>query len=589
MQTSGSLAEEAERHPLAFDSLAELGNTHLSLAASSAAMDSHNSHAAATPAGPSFSRGPIPTTISGWAFNSQTPISVSSMPGRSTERFPSIRPSHAGPTSGPNSGPTSVPSSPINSSPSPAPAGMVPTPPGASDLRHPAAAQHVVLPPRPETLTRDGLKEGLTAVISEVLPRILSDDALLAKVGNFAYAGHARANQPLEAQLGSLLADRECPHPRSDLPSQTAPPQTSNRSDPSLLPPADPVPSDPPSAIPAASDDPHTLPGVNLAAYKGIPAPSPISSRELKFHASDPATVEAMITGIIDYIVIGGEHRFPGHLKHHLQDKVLAWSNELIRASPHISPNAYVREFISRWTGEVRQQSILALEDLIAHRVVQGEDSAAVYAERFRAKVRHLPDESPISLCKHYIMGLNAQLQQRCCLDREGRDWTDLSHLIQYSYAEELRLKAFTQLHPRTNSVSAPSYPSSSSFKRGQGPGTPSLPSKRIRVGSGSGSGPAAAAAVAPMETDPRPPSSAAASVAKAKAVVPTTAIPALLALPEQQCPFYEHRGRLSEVPGMRETLLQWGLCLACRKGRHTRDQCSLDSRSKPSGEERKA
>jgi hypothetical protein len=98
-----------------------------------------------------------------------------------------------------------------------------------------------------------------------------------------------------------------------------------------------------------------------------------------------------------------------------------AWIVNLIRNNPHVQPDQFTEQLVGWANGEVRSESALALEQLIAGTVTQGSESAPLYAQRFINLVQHLPDTNPQYKCQHYIAGLNPALKSRCCLTRDNQ------------------------------------------------------------------------------------------------------------------------------------------------------------------------
>ena len=126
----------------------------------------------------------------------------------------------------------------------------------------------------------------------------------------------------------------------------------------------------------------------------------------------------------------------------------MAWIQNLLLSRPNLTRAEFSSELVNYCTGQVRSESVLALEALIKGHVTQGSSSATDYAQRFLNITRVLPNETQISLCKHYINGLTPALRARACLTRENQEWTDLQSCIQYSYSEEYRMSFEAPLAP---------------------------------------------------------------------------------------------------------------------------------------------
>lgn len=120
--------------------------------------------------------------------------------------------------------------------------------------------------------------------------------------------------------------------------------------------------------------------------------------------------------------------------------------------SPNQGLNTYEVALVTRYghfiTSEVRPLSVTALDELHEGEVRQGKDEAtARYAQRFMAKARVLLNtESQPSLCRLYLAGLKSGLQEMCLLTKENERWQDLNALIQFSYGEEERFNLRSKL-----------------------------------------------------------------------------------------------------------------------------------------------
>ena len=114
-------------------------------------------------------------------------------------------------------------------------------------------------------------------------------------------------------------------------------------------------------------------------------------------------------------------------------------------ASPHRELNLaevnILTTFAQYIMGEVRSNSDIALDDLHEGAIKQGKDErTARYAQRFMTKARELlGTESQASLCRLYLAGLKSGLQERCMLTTDNKRWNDLHALQQFSYGEEER------------------------------------------------------------------------------------------------------------------------------------------------------
>ena len=122
-----------------------------------------------------------------------------------------------------------------------------------------------------------------------------------------------------------------------------------------------------------------------------------------------------------------------------LQDFVLAQLTENKQSGKPFVYEDFKDALVRFFCGEVRSTASIALDEILNGLVTQGRDPVAVYAERFRQKALLLPDESPQSLCAHFLRGMDPELRGYCCLDDKHREWKDLDGLLGHSRTQELR------------------------------------------------------------------------------------------------------------------------------------------------------
>jgi hypothetical protein len=211
---------------------------------------------------------------------------------------------------------------------------------------------------------------------------------------------------------------------------------------------------------------------------------------------------------------------------------------------------------------EVRPRAVVALEDLMTGRVLQGSDSVARYSERFNQRARVLVHESQASLCKHYVAGLHPALRRLCVLDRDGKEWESVHALQQFALVEELRL-TYTPVLPTYAAppVRPHSHPSASR---------------------------SAPPVVRPSQWRPSPdnkrPRAASASLAPPCKRVPAVGKPQgcldqFWGADLAGCEFFGVDGPLTE--GMRKVLREWGICFWCRRGQHLAGSCPHKGKGK--------
>lgn len=280
-----------------------------------------------------------------------------------------------------------------------------------------------------------------------------------------------------------------------------------------------------------------------------VPRPSKFNDGYVR---KSKEAIKAWYETVCAYIERMGEP-FPAFLRHFMDDEPAAWLSAYLESAKAddrvISPLEFQEAFIMRFTGEVRSESIVALERLVNHEVVQGKDTVGVYAEKFQQVSRLLSCESQVSLCKHYVAGLSSDMKARCCLDRDGKEWTNLSALIQFSFAEDVRAQAIARMlgkapHALRHAQDAAQEAAWKKQKNSRG-------SAVAAVGSSASRTPAAQQAPGPVRYNP----------------------PANLG-PVENCPAFGVEGKLT--PEARKQLRDHWVCTYCRKARHAVQLCPV-------------
>lgn len=245
--------------------------------------------------------------------------------------------------------------------------------------------------------------------------------------------------------------------------------------------------------------------------------------------------------------------------------------------------------FQGRFTGEVRSQESIALDELLNRKIVQqfGE-SVARYSERFQAVARKLPDESETSLCKYYVRGLQPHLAERCCVDKNDDEWTSLAALVKYSLAQDLRVQTVRMMraqHGHGNTHGHGSKHKHFDKARGHRPMQGNATKDTAHAAMEMDIHGASAAPVVvlqgrmtakenpyvdgrPMDWETVPRFEYQQSSGKAM-MVPSGLRPAT------ECPAYDCKGPLKLKPREKALLAAWFLCPFCRRERHTPDQCA--------------
>ena len=294
------------------------------------------------------------------------------------------------------------------------------------------------------------------------------------------------------------------------------------------------------------------------------------------------------------------------------QPEQVLWIYEYVEGAGRDKPlSEMTKAFMQTWAGQVRPAKVIALERLISGDIRQGKGSVAQYAESFEAVVRLLPEESIVSLCKHFVNGLSDEMKVLCCLDREGREWTELRPLIEFALGEERRLHLARRLVENSQSSQRVADrvltrdPARASFqKRPASAEASAVPNKRVNVQAILAAAPAEAGP-SDAKKGPRPPTEA--QVQKIEQILKAcppvhgvgrdqwvqaplgkdtvsmtldeylAAMPKYALRPEKQCPLHnaENNKRDADDNLVRnEVLRYWWLCTYCRQERHPWSVC---------------
>jgi hypothetical protein len=322
----------------------------------------------------------------------------------------------------------------------------------------------------------------------------------------------------------------------------------------------------------------------------GMPRMQLLDGQIITLARSNPEELRRYLNRLRVHIqVTMGESCYPSFMPHFLkQDKVMsdlgvaAWVESQLE--PHRLPSfqhaKFVEEFVHFVSGEVRSPASMALDDILAGRVKQGDDPVCMYAEKFQSKARLLPGESQMSMCRHYLTGLNAALRGHCRLDDNDREWQNLEHLIAKSKSAEQRWQP-ERAQPRANAPPMPAQPSRSSqtFKR---------PKYNVFQGPSSGAGPSRsgnALAIAEPARKVAPPKKDLVFVgvgAKGK-IYPERAdwiqYYGTVPLSTEVCDVFEYDGNKT-IDEIRDELRMFRLCWFCKASRdHQAMHCPLKAK----------
>ena len=113
-----------------------------------------------------------------------------------------------------------------------------------------------------------------------------------------------------------------------------------------------------------------------------------------------------------------------------------------VEGDPRAEPSfaTFKEQFMKQWCGKVRTDGQEALESLMSGHMAQGKNSLLQYAQSFMTLRRKLPEESTVSMCKYFLLGMRNELHAKCAVDAIGREWVSLEDLITHATAVEIRI-----------------------------------------------------------------------------------------------------------------------------------------------------
>lgn len=375
---------------------------------------------------------------------------------------------------------------------------------------------------------------------------------------NLAASGmHATRGSGVSASRNPVLHGPHAPH------LELSPPVAATRmhAGPLALLPAPIARAASPTRHHDAPDPALFYPGpASRADAKCMGKPGRLTTQELINMAKRPAAVRLYLDYLLDYCfaTMPGIPIFTALRGYFADFAAVEWLATF--ASIHVNipfdRAAFITAFQHWATGEVRPPAEIALEEILSGAIIQGNDAAATYAEKFHQRARLLLHESQASLCAHFLKGLKPSLRKLCSLDRDYNTWQSLRNLVACSFAEE-RKQAFleptldtpvpaTRYHRYTHSRPAHFSQRISGHKQ---PRDAAGPSGTAAAAMGSGE-------AAPSRPAKRP-------------------VPPERSLPIERCPLF---GLISDVKGLtkeqRDIMGLWGLCFYCHKGRHNAEVC---------------
>jgi hypothetical protein len=219
-------------------------------------------------------------------------------------------------------------------------------------------------------------------------------------------------------------------------------------------------------------------------AAEALPKPQVLTQEMVKSFVANPELANAFLTFAFNWLRARG-FRLANIMGYMGATVGLAWAQQLFESDPDITEVNFANAFLARFTGQVRSQATLALEKMVSRSIMQGQDDVALYASKFNQVARLLPDESQVSLCQHYVSGLNISMRATCCLDMWGDEWVDLQDLVKFSLAAAIRASRANEILHESRSR----FPAAKDYSRSQ----EDLPFKRQKPRWG-GQGPVVAA-----------------------------------------------------------------------------------------------
>ena len=377
------------------------------------------------------------------------------------------------------------------------------------------------------------------------------------------------------------------------------------------------------------------------SSLNGLKPPEKVTATILNSMKQNPAILDFWLQTMTNYFKGNPHLIFHESILGHFDPNSGAWlipffftnvdGNRTLR-SPIPDMAAFATALSVRVMGQVRPTSVTALEQLLRGEIVQGKGTLQQYIDRFRTIERQLPNESPLSMCKHFISGVGAYLKGEICLDASNLDWSNLDQLITYAIAKDYRLSQGKSSTPHSSVTppnwsttpglpsqkkqkidNRPAYPTngpSASFFRhhgaaaGQPPPPPSFPSNGYPHQGGSSLLAVSAPTFHPNKGKaagaPPPPRYFAASSAQPSHVKPVIQMAAIhkgkplaeiLKLARMPNPGFPHNGlpeiidltargyRLEHFPGARDILQSLGLCTYCHCQQHFDPQGQLSDK----------
>jgi hypothetical protein len=219
-------------------------------------------------------------------------------------------------------------------------------------------------------------------------------------------------------------------------------------------------------------------------AAEALPKPQILTDQMVASFVANPELANAYLAFAFNWLATRGFQL--KHILGYMGATVgLSWAQAIFEENPQISEQDFAVAFLTRFTGQVRSQRTLALEKIVSRSIMQGQDDIGMYASKFTQVARLLPEESQVSLCQHYVAGLNLNMRATCCLDMWGDEWEDLHACIKFSLAAAVRASRANEILHDTRSR----FPGAKDYSRPQ----EEIPFKRQKSRWG-GSGPVVAA-----------------------------------------------------------------------------------------------
>jgi hypothetical protein len=152
------------------------------------------------------------------------------------------------------------------------------------------------------------------------------------------------------------------------------------------------------------------------------------------------------------------KYEFVSHFMYFLQGAALEWFyalNSAYRAmGKELTKEAIQEEFLKTYDPTVRSERRVARNKIFDGECTMAQyDTVQKYSAEFLTLCRRAVDLSVTDQVLWFIRGLSSQIKQMCAVQTDGKEWTDLSALIDFAYGCEQRLAAGAAVNKATKSL----------------------------------------------------------------------------------------------------------------------------------------